>query len=140
MLEKIKNYPFLLLYLVVVTVIFCIIPLIIHIKHAGTFDKYYSLLLICFIAFYGLLFTRKEFWLLLGHLILVGVFLSSIATIIFYILSRKDIWFLFERQGNTWLGYAGVIVTFLYMLIGTFFGVILWVLKLKLFSFLNRAS
>jgi len=133
MLGRIKNFSFLLIYSIVVSIIFCLIPLAVNINHAGTFDKYYSLLLICSIAFYGLLFTRKEFWSLLKHLVLVGVFLSSIATIIFYILSEKDMWFLFERHGSTWLGLAGVIVTFIYIIIGVFFGIVLWVLKLKLY-------
>jgi hypothetical protein len=71
MLGRFKQYHLLISYVLSVGTVYCIIPLFTNINHAGIFDKYYSILLICSIALYGALFTKKEPVVLLKHLVLI---------------------------------------------------------------------
>lgn len=128
MLRQLKP-NLLFVYVILMVIVFTTIPLVMDIQHAGTFTKNYSVLLIGSIAIYGLLFSKKELILLVKQLSLVGIILSVTATVIFFILSEMDRWFLFEKSGNTWLG-LGMLITLMYFLIGILLGMLLWGLKL----------
>lgn len=129
-LVKLKNdYIYILTNMVVLT----IFNNILNINNATKFDKFYSIILIMIISIYGILYKDGNIYILIKKLVIYSVIFSTIVTLQFYIFSKSTQWFLYERESSTWLGIAGLSVTIIYCLIGIIIGVILWVVKNKIF-------
>ena len=116
-------------YIIAVLSVILFLDKYINIGNAEIFDRYYSIILILFIALSSVFVKKQGLKNSLFFLVTISLILCGVATLKFYILSLKDKYFIFERYGNTWLGLAGFVGTSIYAIIGILLGVVFWKLK-----------
>ena len=115
-----------IVYLMIIATFSIFMHKIIFIENAMVFDKYYANLIVISVIIYSIVFYNKSLVTMLKNFILIGLVISGIAYLVFYILNKSNYYFSFEMEGYSWNGIFSILKIIIYLLISCVIGIVIW--------------